>query len=303
MFGVSAKSTPQFVAYFDEAGDPGLDSVRPIDPNGASEWMTLGATVILARHEHLLPKLVRDVRTAIHATQSPQLHFRNLSDSRKIAACDVIAPRNLFGFALCSHKPNMRGHQNTSAEIVGPRGWFYNWCIRLILERVTQFVLEQSLVIYGEPQTVKLVFSERGGVRYYWLHDYLDRLIRQSREEKLYLPKRDIKHSVMDLGLLEVVPSVSSAGCQIADVFASSFHCAADANGNRWNVEPAKRLKPRMATEKGRYRDYSVALQPSLFTTSYLTLEQSQIFEFYGYNARRLGEGGRPRPPLNHPAE
>ncbi len=286
MFGVSAKSTPKFVAYIDEAGDPGLHRVKPIDADGASEWMTLGAIVILAQHEPRLPQLVRDVRRAISATQSPQLHFRNLSDARKVKACEVIAERNLFGFTVCSHKPNMKGHRNGAAEIVGPRGWFYNWCIRLLLERVTDFVLAQSMELYGEPQTVRLVFSERGGVKYYWLHDYLDRLMRQSREDKLYLPKRDIKHQVIDLGLLSIEPSAASAGCQLADAFASSFYSAADALGPRWNTEPAKILKPRMAKEGGYQHDYSVTLQPSFFTSTSLTSEQKQIFEFYGYDFR-----------------
>ena len=39
---------PYYIAYIDEAGDPGLDKVRPLDPGGASEWMTLGAVVVCA---------------------------------------------------------------------------------------------------------------------------------------------------------------------------------------------------------------------------------------------------------------
>jgi hypothetical protein len=286
MFGVSPKSTPKFVVYIDEAGDPGLHKVKPADPDGASEWMTLGAVVTLAQHEQNLPQLVRDMRKAINANQSPQLHFRNLSDARKLKVCELIAERNIFGFAVCSHKPNMKGHRNLAAETMGTRGWFYNWCIRLLLERVTDFVLAQSLEIYGKPETVRLVFSERGGVKYYWLHDYLDRLVRQSKQEKLVLPKRDIKHEVIDLGLLEIAASAGSAGCQIADVFASSFYSAADALGSRWNTEPAKLLKPRMPKEHGFYHDYSVALQPSFFTTTKLSSDQKQIFEFYGYDFR-----------------
>ena len=42
---------PYYIVYIDEAGDPGLAKVRPLDPNGASEWLTLGAVVIRARVE------------------------------------------------------------------------------------------------------------------------------------------------------------------------------------------------------------------------------------------------------------
>lgn len=37
-----------YIAYIDEAGDPGLNKVRPIDANGASEWLILSAVVIKA---------------------------------------------------------------------------------------------------------------------------------------------------------------------------------------------------------------------------------------------------------------
>jgi hypothetical protein len=40
-----------YIAYVDEAGDPGLNKVRPIDENGASEWLVLSAVVMKAKRE------------------------------------------------------------------------------------------------------------------------------------------------------------------------------------------------------------------------------------------------------------
>jgi len=34
-----------YVVYIDEAGDPGLTRVRPIDENGASDWIVLRAVL------------------------------------------------------------------------------------------------------------------------------------------------------------------------------------------------------------------------------------------------------------------
>jgi hypothetical protein len=34
-----------YVACIDEAGDPGIRRVRPHDPNGGSEWLTLGCSL------------------------------------------------------------------------------------------------------------------------------------------------------------------------------------------------------------------------------------------------------------------
>lgn len=35
-----------YVAYIDEAGDQGLQRVKPVDPEGASEWMVMSALVL-----------------------------------------------------------------------------------------------------------------------------------------------------------------------------------------------------------------------------------------------------------------
>ena len=50
--------TPEYhyVAYIDEAGDPGLQRVKPLDANGSSEWLVLSAVVIGAPSEkHIAP--------------------------------------------------------------------------------------------------------------------------------------------------------------------------------------------------------------------------------------------------------
>jgi hypothetical protein len=283
---MSVSNPYEYVAYIDEGGDPGLDRVAPKEEGGASEWMTLGALLVLAQHDRHLPDLVRSIKTDIGSTQSKQLHFRTLSDPKKVRVCNLLAERNVQAFALCSHKPNMQGHWNEAAAFVGPRGWFYNWCIRLLLERITDFVERDSIARFGEPRVVKLVFAERGGIRYFWLDEYIQRLMRQSASKTLYLDKRDVKHTVLDPKIMEVLPAYSSAGCQIADAVASSFHCAADAAGPRWNIAPAAALEPIMPKEGGFYHDYSVALQPSFFRTTSLTTQQKMIFEHYGYDFR-----------------
>lgn len=40
-----------YVAYIDEAGDPGLDRVKPIDNPGSAEWLIVSAVVIPAAAE------------------------------------------------------------------------------------------------------------------------------------------------------------------------------------------------------------------------------------------------------------
>ncbi len=64
-----------YVLYVDESGDDGFDTVRPIDPDGGSEWMVL-AGVLLHAKNHLKPiEWVRDFKRGIKGSQRPDLHF------------------------------------------------------------------------------------------------------------------------------------------------------------------------------------------------------------------------------------
>jgi hypothetical protein len=47
-------NTPEYhyIAYIDESGDEGLSKVKPIDPNGSSEWLILSAAVVSASREN-----------------------------------------------------------------------------------------------------------------------------------------------------------------------------------------------------------------------------------------------------------
>jgi hypothetical protein len=148
-------------------------------------------------------------------------------------------------------------------------------------------VERSSIRTFGEPRHVKLVFSNRGGVKYRWLSAYIEVLMQQSRDGTLVLPKRDIKHRVLHPKLIQIVPHRLSAGAQLADAVASAFFSAAHTLGTRWNLKPAEHLKQCMATETGFHFDYGVALQPTPAYRAGLTTNQMKIFEFYGYDFRR----------------
>lgn len=62
-----------YIAYIDEAGDPGLNRVRPIDPDGSTEWLSIGAIVIRAERESETVAWVKTIREAIRLRQKPDL--------------------------------------------------------------------------------------------------------------------------------------------------------------------------------------------------------------------------------------
>ena len=192
-------------------------------------------------------------------------------------------------FSLLSNKKNMRGHTNVRAAAKSPaltaNQYFYNFCIRLILERVTDFVFHHSTVLHGKPCNVKIIFSKRDGHSYGHTIAYHEMLKRQSRSNTTFLKKRIINWRVLDRRLMEIRSPAKDAGLQLADLVASSFYQAVDVlPPTLWNPQNAKLLAPRVAKESGYYRDYGVALQPTPPRRANLDVKQRQIFEFYGYN-------------------
>jgi Protein of unknown function (DUF3800) len=275
----------RYVAYIDEAGDPGLTRVRPMDAQGATEWLSIGAILIQQERERETVQWVRSIREFIGARQRPDLHFRDLSPSRKFAVCTEVPKLPLRCFALLSNKKNMRQYRNERVERARPSGqqWFYNWCIRLLLERITDFVEKRAIERYGAPKHVQLIFSERGGVRYGQTSAYHALLRDQARSQTTLLKKREIKWRVLHPASTLVVPHAKNAGVQLADVVASSFYQAANTTPPPdWNTTYAKELKRVVPTENGSCADYGVTLQPG-WHKAQLTLEQQEIFRFYGY--------------------
>ena len=41
----------EYVAYIDESGDQGLQKVKPIDPDGSSEWLIVAGVLIRKGYE------------------------------------------------------------------------------------------------------------------------------------------------------------------------------------------------------------------------------------------------------------
>lgn len=277
---------PYFIAYFDEAGDPGIKTVAPIDPNGASEWFSVGCVVVRASNEPNLVSLIQSTKSSIYSTQSPDLHFRNLVEHKKKSVCDALAASPCRMFVVVSNKKNMRRYRNPKAEAVSlhPNNWFYNYCIRIVLERLSEWCANWSIQETGGPKLVKLVFSRRGGHSYRHVETYTHLLAKQSQLGRIYQTAKVPDFRVLDHRLIDVIDHNKSAGCQIADVVASSFFQAANAGAKRWNTEYAEALKPRIASNKYGYSQFGVTLLPWRNWTLDLTEAQKKIFRFYGYH-------------------
>jgi hypothetical protein len=277
-----------YIAYIDEAGDPGLKRVRPLDENGASEWLVLSAVVIRAKWERDVIGWTQGIISNLGVRQRHDLHYRTLSPTRKISAGEQIAALPIRAFAICSNKKNMRGYHNPRATKIPSQQWYYNFCIRLLLERVTAFCAARTMKDHGEIKPIKIEFSERGGIRYSQTAAYQYYLGQQQKGGQVYLKKREPVMSMLDWDLMAAYPHQERAGLQLADYVASAFYQAIDCGGpGVWDIEPAKTLSSILPKEAGLHRDFGVALFPTPAWRAELTDDQKRIFEFYGYDFAR----------------
>lgn len=271
-----------YVAYIDESGDDGVASVRPVDPNGASEWFVLSALVVRveAQRETVW---VRDILKEVRLEQRRTLHFQPLDDWRRTLVCSKIAELPVRCFAVMSNKANMHGYRNRRAEaasVTAGRTWFYWWMTRLLLERVTDFCEQRSYRDYGEPRLVRLEFARRKGLRYGHLQAYLCWLRMQSKAGALFLRRGDLKWSVVDpVNQVAAIDNSERAGLQLSDSIASAFYQAV--SGPSPDIAPAAALQPRMARgPNGEVFEYGLKLMPDNFLRR-ATAEQRQIFDQY----------------------
>lgn len=279
----------RYVAYIDEAGDPGLNRVKPIDERGASEWLIVSAVVVSDENEAGCDDLVRSVAANFKNFQSNQLHFAKMNEAKKVYACTKLAEFPCRIFIVASNKKNMKGWRNKFAELKSlDKNWFYCWLTRILLERVTHWVECHSVEKYGQSEKLKLNFSNRGGLSYSQMKTYFDWLRMKSSSNNLFLPLGDLRWSVMDRELVEIAPSHERGGLQLADIAASAFFKACDKfDTGACDPRFAKILKSRVASTYNDdgyriYSGYGVKLMPS-FKAANLLPEQREIFEFFGY--------------------
>ena len=177
----------------------------------------------------------------------------------------------------------MKGHQNIRAASRNGKQWFYNYCVRLLMERATELCLKDSLKHYEEPRPLRVVFSQRGGHSYGQTKAYWEILKRQAAGRTTLLNKREVRHQVLRFNLVDYVPHEQNAGLQLADIVASAFFQSVETSGRNFDTRHAKQLGPIMAKERNVVADFGLALQPTNPRDLKLSVGQKEIFRHYGY--------------------
>lgn len=236
---------PRFHIYIDESGDPGVKP-KTVDEPLWSDWFVLSAVVVAAEREPETVAWVHEMREAIGRKSRQPLHYRKLSDESRSRVCEVLGSKAVRLFVVASHKDTMRRHDSKRLGRSSSQE-FYNWCLRLLLERVTQWCAAKCKKEGLTTQPARIVFSRRGGHNYEHLKGYLRKLEAQTLTGNLTLDANSIAPGVIVEGLCEVVPHANLAGLQLADITASAFWQAANSASPSHDLEPASMLIRRLA--------------------------------------------------------
>jgi len=276
-----------YVVFIDESGDDGLAQVKPLDPNGSSEWLILSAVVILSKNEMDVGGWIKETEKKFKNHQRAGIYFKDLNPAKKRTACQDLAEKPVRLFIVASNKKNMKKYENLNAAKILSRNWFYCWLSRMLLEKVTHFIHSDSLKRFKEVKKAKVEFSARGGQSYSQMSAYYDWLKNKSIANRLFVSKGDIRWGVIDRDLLRVLPHRESPGLQFADISAGAFFKACDLyDTGSIDSEFAKILSSRFArypnNDGGKIAGYGVKLMPK-FNEAKLTNEQEKIFRHFGY--------------------
>jgi Protein of unknown function (DUF3800) len=211
-----------FVAYIDESGDTGLESVKPLDVRGASEWLVLSCFLVRAKNDGSLPAWVAEIRSKFKSVQSPHLHYADLIPVKKRIACEMLARNPCRAFVAMSNKKNIQQYRNPNLN-PNNKAWIYWWLARLLLERVTRFCAKSVHEKYRGTEKLRIVFSRRTDLKYKDFEEYLWKLRWQSYFGELVLNAGDLSWDVVDFEEIRVLDHAARSGLQLADVVAGAF--------------------------------------------------------------------------------
>lgn len=271
---------PTLTVYIDEAGDPGVRDGLAYRST-RHEWLCISAVVTRSNRDREIVDWVKGLRERASSTQSASLHYHKVKADRRVSVCNGLAKHPCRAFVLASHKSNLREYSNPRIGAMMDGGTFYNWCLRLLLERVTSWAetWQKDEITGLEP--LRIVFAQRG---HNWDHffSYVDLLRMQKQAGTLFLKGPGLAVELLDRKHWTVEKAALNAGLQLADTVASSFYQAANSAAPNFDIEPACALSPIMPSRRGVAANYSVTLFP-LAQQASVPEDARPIFAYYGY--------------------
>lgn len=257
--------TASYVVYIDESGDEGFKFQVPGGGKGSSKWFVLSGVVIEKHHDIETTKLISRVKTQLGRQDNEQdtLHFRKLQHNHRVPLIDAIAKSHLKSVTVMVYKPAL-----SNIELFQTRNALYFYASRLLLERVSWYCRDHRNSQVTGDGSAEVMFSNRAGMSYEELKEYLRGLRKSSDEVR-------IDWNVIHTEQVQS-HSVKLRGMQIADAVASGFYHGVELDKYGYS-EPryAQMLHPTVYQRKGRHVGYGIKLFPR--ETHQLIKEESHL--------------------------
>jgi len=243
-----ARGKPTFVVFVDESGDEGFRFGE-----GSSDWFVLSAVVVRAVDELQVVKLVDTIRDQLGKPPKKPIHFRDLKHEQRLPFVDQIARARLRAVSVLVHKPTLR-----EPEKFRERYRLYFYAARYLLERVSWYCRDHRTHRDVGDGSAEIIFSNRSGMSYNELRDYLKYLEACSGP----LDVR-IEWSVIKPRQIVSYRPGRRMGLQIADAVASAFFYAVQPSKHGFVEDRyARILKPVVYRGPNRYLGYGLKFWP-----------------------------------------
>jgi len=206
-----------YVVYIDESGDEGFCFAGP---NNSSEWFIISAAVLRRSAEPELVQMWRQVRQDLGKPHGYTLHFRSLKHEQRVAVASRVAQGRLRAISIVCHKPSL-----IETEYLRTKSALYFYLSRYLFERISWLCRDTRVPNDGDG-SARIVFSNRSGMSYESIQEYLQKLQLRSQTRA----DIEIDWTVIKPDKLTAVPHRLRDGLQVADAISSSLWQAFEVN-------------------------------------------------------------------------
>jgi hypothetical protein len=244
-----------FVAYIDEAGDEGFKFRTTPAVQGSSDWFVLAAFITRKKTDLETVKMIDQVRAEFGLPLKKHVHWKKLKHPQKVRYSQMIAGLRARIACVCVHKPSL-----LEPEKFQERYRLYFYAVRHLLERVSWLARDQhDSAKWGGDGKVEVLFSNRQGMSYQELRDYLKHL--QTQQDS----GQDVRID-FDFVPPENVGTQTpgrSMGLQLADAAAGAFFNGLERDAYA-NTEPRyiATISPLFYRHQGTALGYGVKVLP-----------------------------------------
>ena len=221
--------TASFRAYIDESGDEGFKFRSSDGMQASSDWFVLAAFITRKSTDLETVKIIDKVRQEFKLHPKKHVHWKDLKHPEKVRYSQIITGLQARIIGVCVHKPSL-----LEPETFKSRYRLYFYAVRYLVERISWLARDKHNVEkWGGNGTVELIFSNRQGMSFVELKNYLGHL----KDKKQAGHDIQIEFELTPFNGIQTQTPGQYMGLQLADASAGAFFNALERD-NYGNTEP-----------------------------------------------------------------